>query len=265
MYREMNIGTAKPSLHDRQTTSHFFIDNLSIEDEYSVGDFEREVCKSLDQIFTKNDKVVMTGGTGLYINAVLEGLDNFPEVKQESKEKFKNIYANDGIKTLQSMLYAKDPIYAGQVDIANPHRLIRALSVIDSSGKTFSSFLTKKKKSRPFIAIKIALQMDRQMLYARINQRVDDMLNAGLLYEAEKLYPLENTIVRNTVGYAELFRYFDGDITLDEAIDIIKQNTRRYAKRQMTWFRNQGDWKYFEADNIKGMVEYITDRDDFHI
>lgn len=259
VYREMNIGTAKPTWKDRTEIEHHFIDNLSIHDEYSVGDFERDVLKTLSELYKEHRVVIMVGGTGLYINAVLYGLDEFPNIKECVREKYNALFLKDGKEPLQKMLFEKDPAYAKKVDIDNPHRLIRALSVIESSGKTFSSFLTKQKRVRPFKAIKIALTMDREKLYDRINRRVNKMIEGGwLLAEAKNLYSLKSSIIHNTVGYAELLDYFDGKCSLPEAKEKIKQNTRRYAKRQMTWFRNQGKWAYFDARDLQGMLGWIN-------
>ncbi len=259
VYREMNIGTAKPTWKDRTEIEHHFIDNLSIHDEYSVGDFERDVLKALNELYKEHRVVIMVGGTGLYINAVLYGLDEFPNIKEGVREKYNALFLKDGIEPLQKMLFEKDPAYAKKVDIDNPHRLIRALSVIDSSGKKFSSFLTKQGRDRPFEAIQIALTMGREKLYESINKRADKMMEGGrLLAEAKNLYRQKNSLVRNTLGYAELFDYFDGNYSLPEAKEKIKQNTRRYAKRQMTWFRNQGEWEYFEAGDLQGMLGWIS-------
>ncbi len=245
-YKEMSIGTAKPQLSDLAKVKHHFIGNLSIKDAYSVGNFERDALAVLETIFEKNDTAIMVGGTGLYIRAVCEGLNVFPDVPLSIRDEFEEIFKNQGIEPLQKLLQAVDYAYFTKADIQNPMRLIRALSVWKVSGKPFSSFLSGDKIERNFTPIYIALDLPRAVLYDRINRRVDAMMAEGLLEEAKTLYPFRDLNALQTVGYTELFAHFDGDMTLDEAVDKIKQHTRNYAKRQMTWFRKNDFWQRFD-------------------
>jgi len=254
----MNIGTAKPSEEELSLAPHHFINNLSVKDEYSVGDYERDVVKTLDEIYLTEDVAILVGGTGLYINAVLNGLDQFPEIDADIKKALNRKFRMEGIQDLQTMLREKDPEYAQKVDMNNPHRLIRALSVIESSGQTFSSFQTKAKATRKFTPIKIALTMERHILYDRINQRVDVMMEKGLLEEVKSLLPYKELNALNTVGYSEIFEHLDGKCFLSESIEQIKQNTRRYAKRQNTWFRNQGEWTYFDSHKTDLILGHVN-------
>ncbi len=242
-YKEMSIGTAKPQLSDLAKAKHHFIGNLSIHDAYSVGDFERDALAVLESIFEKHDTAIMVGGTGLYIRAVCEGLDVFPYVPLSIRDEFEDIFEKQGIEPLQKLLQDVDYEYFTKADIQNPMRLIRALSVWKVSDKPFSSFLSGNKIERNFTPIYIALEIPRAILYDRINHRVDLMMAEGLLDEAKALYPFKHLNALQTVGYTELFAHFDGEMTLDEAVDKIKQHTRNYAKRQMTWFRKNDFWQ----------------------
>ncbi len=242
-YKEMSIGTAKPQLSDLAKAKHHFIGNLSIHDAYSVGDFERDALAVLETIFETHDTAIMVGGTGLYIRAVCEGLDEFPDVPLSIRDEFEAIFKNQGIEPLQKLLQEVDYEYFIQVDIHNPIRLIRALSVWKASGQPFSSFRSGNKVERNFTPIYIALDLPREVLYDRINRRVDLMMAEGLLEEAKSLHPFKDLNALQTVGYTELFAHFDGEMTLDEAVDKIKQHTRNYAKRQMTWFRKNDFWQ----------------------
>lgn len=242
-YKEMSIGTAKPQLSDLAKAKHHFIGNLSIHDAYSVGDFERDALAVLETIFETHDTAIMVGGTGLYIRAVCEGLDEFPDVPLSIRDEFEAIFKNEGIEPLQKLLQEVDYEYFTQVDIHNPIRLIRALSVWKASGQPFSSFRSGNKVERNFTPIYIALDLPREVLYDRINRRVDLMMAEGLLEEAKSLHPFKHLNALQTVGYTELFAHFDGEMTLDEAVDKIKQHTRNYAKRQMTWFRKNDFWQ----------------------
>jgi tRNA dimethylallyltransferase len=245
-YREMSIGTAKPTASELAQAPHHFINNLSIHQNYSVGDFEQEALAVLGQIFEKHDVAIMVGGTGLYLKAVCEGLDKFPDTPLSIRQEFEAIFENQGIEMLQQQLQNVDPQYFTQVDSNNPARLIRALSVWKTTGQPYSSFLNLEKEPRFFNPIYLALDLPRPVLYDRINRRVDAMMTEGLLAEAENLYPHRHLQALQTVGYAELFDYFDGKCTLDEAIDKIKQHSRNYAKRQITWFRKDAHWRWVE-------------------
>ena len=256
-YQEMSIGTAKPTVEELAAAKHHFVDNLSIHDEYSVGDYEREAITLLDEIFETKDVALMVGGSGLFIKAVLEGLDEFPDVPNEIKEKFIQLEKEEGIEALQRMLEEKDPSYFSEVDIHNPRRLTRALSVIEASGKPFSSFRNQAPKKRNFQSIVIQLDWEREKLYDRINQRVDLMLEAGLLDEVKSLLPLKQLNALQTVGYQELFDYLDNKITKEEAIRLVKRNSRRYAKRQMTWLRKMENGRAFHPTDWDKITTYL--------
>lgn len=259
-YQEMSIGTAKPTAAELAEAPHHFVGNLSIHDYYSVGDFEREALVVLAKIFEKNDVAVMVGGTGLFLRAVCEGLDEFPETPLSIRQHFEDLYKNEGIEPLQKMLQTVDPEYFAIVDQQNPMRLTRALAVWQSSGKPFSSFRTQAKKTRDFEPIYIATDIERAVLYDRINKRVDVMMAEGLLQEAETLWPFKDLNALQTVGYQELFDYFDRKMTVDEAVDKIKQHSRNYAKRQTTWFRKEAHWTRFEPSNTEGVLNFISER-----
>jgi tRNA dimethylallyltransferase len=256
-YREMSIGTAKPTTKELAAAPHHFVGNLSIHDYYSVGDFERDAIGVLDKIFEKNDVAVMVGGTGLFIRAVCEGLDEFPETPLSIRQHFEDIYTKEGIEPLQKLLQTVDPEYFAIVDQQNPMRLTRALAVWKTSGKPFSSFRTQSKKSRYFQPIYIVTDLERPILYDRINKRVDVMMAEGLEEEARSLYPFRQLNALQTVGYQELFDYFDGTLSREEAIDKIKQHSRNYAKRQTTWFRKETHWARFNPLDTEGVVEWV--------
>lgn len=257
-YREMNIGTAKPSPDELAAAPHHFINSLTIGQDYSVGDYEKDALDQLEQVFKKNNYAILAGGSGLYIRAVCEGLDSFPEVPPAIKADLTRELENNGISALQQELLQRDPVYYHQVDLNNPQRLLRALSVCRASGLTFSGFQSEKQAPRPFEPVYILLQMERKMLYDRINRRVDLMMETGLLDEARALYPHRHLNALQTVGYQELFAYFDGDISLEEAINLIKQNSRRYAKRQETWFRKSPHWNIFSPADSERIIDFIA-------
>ncbi len=257
-YREMDIGTAKPNAGELAAAPHHFINTLSIEQAYSVGDFERDAIDLTSLLFKKKNVLIMTGGSGLFIRAMCEGLDQFPDVPIEIKQGLDEDLQNHGIGFLQKELQLSDPTYFKEMDTSNPHRILRALAVCRSSGQPFSSFRKKAKPARQFDPIYIFLDWERQELYNRINRRVDAMIEKGLLEEARKLYPFRHLNALQTVGYQELFDHLDGEKTLPEAIDMIKQNTRRYAKRQMTWFRKDDHWQRFSANNIEKIAAFIS-------
>ncbi|PTX43742.1 tRNA dimethylallyltransferase [Christiangramia gaetbulicola] len=247
-FREMKIGTAVPEKHELEAARHHFIQHISIGDNYSVGDFERDANKKLEELFKSHDLVVMVGGSGLYIKAVTEGLDNFPEVDPQIRKNLNKRLEEDGIDWLQQKLFVLDPDYYKTADVQNPHRLIRALEICIETGKPFSSFLDQEKKERDFKTISIGLTADRELIYERINKRVDLMIENGLVEEARALYSKRELNALNTVGYKELFQYFDGGIDLETVISEIKKNTRRFAKRQLTWFRKDENIKWFKYD-----------------
>ncbi len=244
-YKEIPIGTAAPSLEELAAAPHHFIHHRGIEDDYSVGDFEREAIEKLDELFKEHDIIILVGGSGLYIKSLIEGLDNFPELDQEIREQLNERLENEGLEPLKAELKKLDPEYYNKIDQDNPHRVIRALEVCIGSGKTFSSFLNQPKPVRNFKTISIGLTAPREEIYERINLRVDNMMDEGLLEEAQALYPKRRLNALNTVGYKELFSFFEGRINLETAVEKIKMNTRRYAKRQLTWFRKNEETTWF--------------------
>lgn len=257
LFQELNIGVAKPSKEELSTIKHHFINHVSITEKYSAGRYERECIALIEKLFTEHDHLILTGGTGLYIKAILEGLDEFPEVKPEDSDHYTNLLESDGISVLQQELKEKDSKYFHEVDLNNSRRLVRALSVIKSSGQTFSSFRNSKPKVRSFKSIKIQLTMDREKLYDRINTRVNLMMDAGLLSEVESLVEHKNLLSLQTVGYSELFKHLDGELQLDVAIELIKRNSRRYAKRQITWFSNNSDYIKIPSGEIDKILNLI--------
>jgi tRNA dimethylallyltransferase len=262
-YKEMRIGTAVPTKSELEEVKHHFIQNLSIKDEYTVGKFEKDALTTIEALHQKNNVVIMVGGSGLYIDAVCKGLDDFPKIQQEVRTSLNERLVHEGIESLEQELILRDPDYHKIVDKSNPHRIIRALEVSISSGKPFSSFLKKQRKSRRFNTIKVILYRDREILYQRINQRVVGMMSNGLLEEVKSLYKYKDSNALQTVGYKELFAYLEGEWSLENAVEEIKKNTRRYAKRQMTWFRRDSDTVFFnpedEADIKKYLQEQIKD------
>lgn len=264
-YKEMTIGTAVPSEEELVAVPHHFIQDKSIFDDYSVGDFERDAIKLITQKFSpadRSDKVfsnlIMVGGSGLYVDAVVKGLDRFPEVPASIRIKLSSDLNEFGIGFLQDMLKKADPVYYSKVDIKNPHRIIRALEICIATEKPYSSFLNKGATERDFETLFIGLSAEREAVYGRINARVDQMIGAGLIEEARKLYIHREKNALQTVGYRELFAYFDGTISKEEAISEIKKNTRRFAKRQNTWFKKNHaiHWFDYRTDPSK-VIEFI--------
>ncbi|MEG3658696.1 tRNA (adenosine(37)-N6)-dimethylallyltransferase MiaA [Arenibacter palladensis] len=249
-YKEMSIGTAVPSTEELASVPHHFIQHKSIFEEYTVGDFEREAIEKLAILFEDNDIVVMVGGSGLYVDAIKDGLDNFPPINPEIRETLNQTLKTEGILSLQERLKILDMDYYRQVDLNNPHRLIRALEVCIGSGLPYTSFLNQKKPERNFNTITIAINAEREIIYDRINQRVDIMMEQGLLEEVLSLKEQQSLNALQTVGYRELFNYFKGEFDLDTAIAEIKKNTRRFAKRQLTWLRKKEDiiWVDYNYD-----------------
>ena len=260
-YKEMSIGTAVPSSSELAAVTHHFIQSKSIFESFSVGDFEKEAIQLLDLLFLKHQIVVMAGGSGLYVDAVVNGLDAFPEVTPRIREELNTELATKGIEFLQNELKEADPVYFQKADIENPHRLIRALEVYRATGKPFSSFLNKKRNNRNFHIIYVGLTADREIIYDRINRRVDNMMIDGLLSEVKKLHEHKELNALQTVGYRELFQYLANTLSLDEAIDEIKKNTRRFAKRQGTWFRKNENIKWFDYDVAPlEIIEFIKSK-----
>ena len=260
IYREMDIGTAKPNASELAKITHHFVNELSIQDAFSASLFEEEGLKRLQSIFQTRDVAILCGGTGLYINALCKGLDQIPDVSIQIREHFDQKLAQEGIKVLQELLRNLDPEYAKVVDMANPRRLIRALGVIETTGRPFSSYLQQVAHPRPFHCIYILLTEDRSTLYQRIDQRVDSMIEQGLEKEVQRLLPYKDLQALQTVGYQEWFPYFAGIMDRAEAIRLIKRNSRRYAKRQLTWFRKHNEWQSFPAQDWSLVERYIRDQ-----
>jgi tRNA dimethylallyltransferase len=248
-YCEMSIGTAKPTDEELAAAKHHFINSHSVTENFNVGDFEKQSLQLLDELFKTHDKVIMAGGSGLFIQAVTKGFDELPAADTATREKLNRELAEKGIQFLQDRLKIADQDYYNQVDLNNPQRLIRALEVFEATGKPFSSYRKAATNKRSFNSIKIGLDLPREILYQRINQRVDDMMAQGLVEEVRSLLPYRHLNALNTVGYSELFDYFDGKTDLATAIELIKQNTRRFAKRQLTWFRKDKEIQWLMADD----------------
>ena len=258
LYKEMHIGTARPDETEMSGVRHHFIDMLSIHQAYSAGDYVTDIQKALNQYFITRNVAVVTGGTGLYIKALLEGIDDFPDVPEDVYIYYNKGFEENGLGWLQEKLATSDPVYFQTVDRSNARRLIRALGVSHVSNRPYSVYLSNQKaRELPFHVIEILLELPREALYERINQRVDQMFSAGLEEEARSLYPYKYLRSLQTVGYQELFDCFDGIYSLDDAKARIKQNTRRYAKRQMTWFRKYGNWQTFHPDQCQDIIRHI--------
>ncbi|MAQ76142.1 MAG: tRNA (adenosine(37)-N6)-dimethylallyltransferase MiaA [Aquimarina sp.] len=257
-YKEMKIGTAVPTTQELSEAKHHLIQHISVQDNYSVGNFEKEAIELIEKLFQNNKYVVLVGGSGLYVDAITKGLDDFPDIDPRVRTQLQKLLHNEGMEALQDRLKALDPEHYQKVDINNPHRVMRALEVCIGTGQTYTSFLSKPKKLRSFSVIKIGLTADREVIYDRINQRVDIMLEEGLVEEVKGLQPFESLNALNTVGYKEIFNTLNGEWTLDFAISEIKKNTRRFAKRQLTWFRKDEEIKWFDyTTNANMVIDYI--------
>jgi len=260
-FKEMRIGTAVPTAEELAGATHHFIQNNSIFKNYTVGDFEKEAIAKLDELFLTNDYAVLVGGSGLYVDAVLKGFDDFPEIPLAVREEVTSNYEKFGLTYLQTELEKRDPNYFQVVAKENPQRMMRAVEVCIGSGKPYSSFLNQKKNTRNFTPILIGLEAERKVIYDRINLRVDLMMQEGLLAEAKTLFPHKDLNALQTVGYRELFQYFDGEISLEFAIEEIKKNTRRFAKRQLTWFKRNEKTKWFDyLVDRNEIINYITEQ-----
>lgn len=256
-YKELVIGAAPPSKEQLKVTKHHFIHNLSVCDDYNAGKFEIDAIKKIEKLFQKNKKLIMVGGSGLYIDAISYGIDKTPNISNQIRKKIINLYDLNGIEFLQEEIKNKDPIYFKRVDIQNPQRLMRALEIIYKTNKPYSSFMKNKKKERDFNIIKIGLKINREKLYSRINNRVDNMIKQGLIEEVKSLINYKNKNALQTVGYKEIFEYINGKLTLNEAIDKIKRNTRRFAKRQITWFNKDKSINYFNPEDLEKIINSI--------
>ncbi|OIV41007.1 tRNA (adenosine(37)-N6)-dimethylallyltransferase MiaA [Flavobacterium johnsoniae] len=263
-FKEMTIGTAVPNPEELNSAKHHFIQNKSIFENYTVGDYEKEALAKIEELFQNNDFVILIGGSGLYVDAILKGFDEFPEINPEVRAEVNSNYEKFGITYLQQQLQDLDPVYYQKIEtenpqtLQNPQRMMRFTEVCIGTGKAYSSFLNQKKNNRDFTPVLIGLDAEREVIYNRINQRVDIMMNEGLLEEAKTLYPNKELNALQTVGYRELFSYFDGEFTLPFAIDEIKKNTRRFSKRQLTWFKRNESTKWFDyATDRKQIIDYI--------
>jgi tRNA dimethylallyltransferase len=258
-FLEMRIGTAVPDELQLETIKHHFIRFLSIKDYYSSSLFERDVLKLLPRLFSKNNVTLMSGGSGMYIDAVCNGIDEIPDVDPSVREKYIARYRDEGIEGLRESLKLLDPEHYAKVDLKNYKRIIRALEICETAGRPYSSLLKKQKRERDFGIIKIGLERPRNDLYKRINSRVDDMVRRGLEDEAKRLYNFRNLNALNSLGYKEFFDVFDGKISREKAIELIKRNSRRYAKRQLTWWSKDKDIRWFQPEQIQEIIEYIEE------
>jgi tRNA dimethylallyltransferase len=266
-FKEMSIGTAVPNEIELSSAKHHFVHNKSIFESYNVGDFEKEAISKLNELYKSNDFVILVGGSGLYLDAILKGFDDIPEIDKSIRDAVMSEFEINGIGFLQEYLKKLDPNYYSELTqknpqtLLNPQRMMRFVEVCIGTGKPYSSFINQKKNQRSFTPILIGLEAKREVIYNRINQRVDIMMNEGLLAEAKKVYPQKELNALQTVGYKELFSYFDKEIALEFAIEEIKKNTRRFAKRQLTWFKRNPETKWFEYDVNKGeIIEFINNK-----
>ncbi len=258
LYREMAIGTAKPTTEEMDGVRHHLVDSHSIHDTFTTGDFERESLQILERIFTKNNYAIVVGGTGMFINALCNGIDDIPSADEALRQQLNDRLGKEGLEVLVQQLKQLDPLYYEQVDRKNPQRVIRALEVSLQTGQPYSSFRTAPKVERPFNIIKIGLESEREALYSRIDQRMDKMLQGGLLQEAQALYPYKNLNALQTVGYSEIYGYLDGAYDWEEAVRLLKRNSRRYAKRQLTWFKRDQEIKWFEPGQMEAIIADIV-------
>ncbi len=266
-FKEISIGTAVPNELELSSAKHHFIHNKSIFESYNVGDFEKEAISKLNELYKTNDFAILVGGSGLYVDAILKGFDDIPEIDKSIRDAVMSEFETNGIGYLQEYLKKLDPNYYAELTqknpqtLLNPQRMMRFVEVCIGTGKPYSSFINQKKNQRSFTPILIGLEAKREVIYNRINQRVDIMMNEGLLAEAKKVYPQKDLNALQTVGYKELFSYFDNEIALEFAIEEIKKNTRRFAKRQLTWFKRNPETKWFEYDvNKEEIIEFINNK-----
>lgn len=263
-FREMKIGTASPSAEELAEAPHHFIGNLSVEDYYSIGQYEEDALEKLNGLFENHDTVILVGGSMMYEKAVIEGLNDLPEADEENQKKLQGIFEDGGIEKLQELLKELDPEYFAVVDFHNHRRLLRAIDVIWQTNQKYSELIAVSQDSRDFNTLRIGIEAPREDLYERINRRVDLMMEKGLLEEARSLEPFKHLTALNTVGYSELFRYFDGEWDLDFAVSEIKKNSRRYAKRQLTWYRKADDIHYlplgYSQEDFERLIGYIVEQ-----
>ena len=260
LYSELKIGTAAPSEEYLKKIKHYFVGTLKLTDYYSAAQYESDVMKLLDALFKNHDTILLTGGSMMYIDAICKGIDDIPTVDSETRRMMMEKYENEGLERLCSELKLLDPEYYSIVDLKNPKRVIHALEICYMTGKTYTSFRTGNKKQRPFNILKIGLSRDRDELYERINRRVDIMISEGLIDEVKSVYKYKELNSLNTVGYKEIIQYLDGNWTLDYAIDKIKQNSRIYSRKQMTWFKRDNEINWFNPDNEEDIMEFIESK-----
>jgi len=256
-FKELNIGVARPTPEELAEVPHYFIASHSIHDPINAAWYEAYALELLQKLLVNHDSVVVTGGTGLYIKALTDGLDPIPPIDNKIRQEILQTFEKKGVDWLRTQLQAADPLFAAKGEMLNPQRMMRALEVVRSTGQSILQYRSTQKKSRPFGILQIGLELPREQLYHRINQRVDDMMLSGLAQEVQQLLPYRQTNALQTVGYKELFEYFDGKISLDEAVNLIQQNTRRYAKRQMTWFKRQADMHWINLADVKNIIPTI--------
>lgn len=260
LYSELKIGTAAPSEEYLKRIKHYFVGTLKLTDYYSAAQYESDVMELLDALFKNHDTILLTGGSMMYIDAICKGIDDIPTVDNETRRMMMEKYENEGLERLCSELKLLDPEYYSIVDLKNPKRVIHALEICYMTGKTYTSFRTGNKKQRPFNILKIGLSRDRDELYERINRRVDIMISEGLIDEVKSVYKYKELNSLNTVGYKEIIQYLDGNWTLDYAIDKIKQNSRIYSRKQMTWFKRDNEINWFNPDNEEDIMEFIESK-----
>ena len=258
IYRELRIGTAQPTKEQMQEVKHYFVGTLGLDDYYSASLFEQQVLECLEQQFLTSDYALLSGGSMMYIDSVCDGIDDIPTIDDETRTLMKQRLADEGLEALVEELRRLDPEYYEIVDRQNPRRVVHALEICVMTGKTYTSFRKREKRQRPFQIIKIGLNRPREELYDRINQRVDQMMADGLLEEARSLYPLRHLNALNTVGYKELFDYLEGRWPLEEAVERIKGNTRRYARKQLTWYKKDPQIRWFHPQETEQIISYIT-------
>lgn len=257
LYADLKIGTAAPTTSQLSRVKHYFVGTLSLTDYYSAAQYEAEVMQLLDSLFSSHHTILLTGGSMMYIDAVCNGIDDIPTVDAETRQLMRHRYETEGLEQLCSELRLLDPEYYRIADLKNAKRIVHALEICYMTGRTYTSFRTQTKKQRPFDIVKIGLKRDREELYERINRRVDQMMTDGLLTEARQVYPYRQSNSLNTVGYKELFKYLDGEWTLDFAVEKIKQNSRIYSRKQMTWFKRDPDIRWFHPDETTAIKRYL--------
>lgn len=260
LYKDLKIGTAAPTPSQLSRVPHYFVGTLELTDYYSAAQYETEVLKKLEELFQTHPVVVMTGGSMMYVDAVCKGIDDIPTVEKETRDLMIHRYETEGLEPLCAELRLLDPEYYRIVDLKNPKRVIHALEICYMTGKTYTSFRTRTQKERPFHIIKIGLTRDREELYQRINQRVNEMIKDGLLEEARRVYPYKHLNSLNTVGYKEIFKYLDGEWELPFAIEKIKQNSRIYSRKQMTWFKRDTEITWFHPDQKEEIMQFLDSR-----